>query len=630
MNKTKLSIEKEGLFLNEKPFFLASGDMHYFRFFNKEGWRRRLQLMKDFGLSAVQTYVPWNLHEPEKGEFHFEGNLDLAAFLQLCQEIGLYVMLRPSVYICSEWEFGGMPYWLKKEKNLCPRTSDPRFMAHMRSYYERLSKEFVPYLSTNGGPVIAVAVENEYGSFGDDAAYLQATGDLLQELGVDVPLFTAGGWEPMKLKNGGNPAYWNALDLHLLTPEAKASIDAYQPDKPIYIAECWGGRSQQWGGHLKRQTPEAVAEKYKNVMEAGAYVNLYMFCGGTNFGFMNGALVGRYGADIPGATNRYIPFCTSYDVDAPVSEAGVVSRKYMLCSRVLKTYLETHGFAEQAAAIREPQQNLKFQSIRDVKLTESCDLLENVERLAVKACSSALPLTFEDMDQAYGYMLYSSFIRYTDDQQRVLNIQGIHDRAIVFGNGHYLGTCMRDREFAPIAFTVPAEGLKLDILVENMGRVNYGNAMLHEYKGITEYVKVELVQPNGTIYPWNYTFKSNWINYSLPMKDLSSLDYTKPAQQDRPAFFKGAFRAVPGVDTYLSTKGWDKGVVWINGFNLGRYWKVGPQETLYVPGELLQENNTIEIFELHNPPADHTIQFTTEPSLDTVAQTTDLIESVVG
>ena len=303
MEKTKLIIKKDGLLLGDKPFYLASGDFHYFRT-QKEGWRKRLRLMKDFGLTAVQTYVPWNLHEAEKGQFNFEGNLDLSEFLSECAQIGLYVMLRPGVYMCSEWDFGGLPYWLRKEKDLCIRTSDPKFMKHGREYYTRLSKEFLPHLSTNGGPIIAVAVENEYGSFADDREYIKATGDLLAELGVDVPLFTANGWEPMKLKNGSNREYWNGLDLHELTPQAKASIDSFQPDKPIYVGEFWGGRSQQWGGYFGRQTPQAVADKYKNLLEKGAYVNFYMFCGGTTVGFNNGALVGKFGMDALDAPNR--------------------------------------------------------------------------------------------------------------------------------------------------------------------------------------------------------------------------------------------------------------------------------------------------------------------------------------
>ena len=629
MEKTKLVINKDSLELGGKPFYLASGDFHYFRTL-KDGWRRRLQLMKDFGLTAVQTYVPWDLHEPEKGEFHFDGNLNVAEFLELCKEIGIYVMFRPGVYMCSEWDFGGMPYWLLKERDMCVRTADPKFMAHLRTYYHRLAKEFIPYLSTNGGPIIAVAVENEYGSFADDREYTKAVGDLLKEVGVDVPMFTANGWEPMKLKNGSQKEYWNGLDLHALTPAAKASIDAYQPDKPIYVGEFWGGRSQQWGGHFKRQTPEEVAEKYKNLLETGSYVNFYMFCGGTTFGFQSGALVGKYGADTPDAPNRYIPCCTSYDVDAPVSEEGRATRKYEMCSAVLKEYLLNHGFEEFAKNIKEPEKEYKSQEVKDIKMTESADLLSNVENLAVAVRKSGKPITMEDMDQAYGFVLYSTHVYYTDDQKRMLNIQGLHDRAIVFGDGKYLGTCMRDRQSDPITFDIPKEGLKLDIFVENMGRVNYGTAMLNEYKGITDYVKIELLEEDGSLYPWNYTMKAGWTNYSLPMKDLSKLDYSKPAEDKKPAFFKGEFKAEPGVDAFLDMSGWNKGVAWINGFNLGRYWKIGPQGTLYIPGELIKEENVIEVLELHQCKEDRTIQLVKEPSIDTIAQTTDLVESVVG
>ncbi len=588
MDKTRLVIKKDGLELNGKPFYLASGDFHYFRTL-KDGWRRRLQLMKDFGLTALQTYVPWDLHEPEEGEFHFDGNLNVSEFLELCKEMGMYLMFRPSVYMCSEWDFGGMPYWLLKERDMCVRTADPKFIAHLRAYYYRLAKEFIPYLSTNGGPIIAVAVENEYGSFADDREYTRAVGDLLKEVGVDVPLFTANGWEPMKLKNGSQKDYWNGLDLHALTPVAKDSIEAYQPDKPIYVGEFWGGRSQQWGGHFKRQTPEEVAEKYKNLLETGSYVNFYMICGGTTFGFQNGDLVGKYGADIPGAPNRYIPFCTSYDVDAPVSEEGRATRKYEMCSAVLKEYLLNNGFEEFTKNIKDPEKEYKSQRIESIKMTESADLLRNVENIAAAIQKSGKPITMEDMAQAYGFVFYSTYIYYTDDKRRMLNIQGLHDRAIVFGNSEYLGTCMRDRQSKPITFNIPEEGLKLDILVENMGRVNYGTAMLNEYKGIVDYVKIELLEEDGSLYPWNYTMKAGWTNYSLPMKDLSKLDYSIPAEAKKPAFFKGEFKAEPRVDSFLDMNGWDKGVVWIIGFILGRYWKIGPQRTLYIQGELIKE-----------------------------------------
>lgn len=636
----KLKIHKNGFTLDDKPFYIASGDMHYFRFF-KDGWKRRLELMKDFGLTCIQTYVPWNLHEPEKGEFNFDGNLNLSEFLSLCQEIGLKVMFRPSPYMCSEWDFGGLPYWLLKDRDMAIRTSDERFMKHLREYYVRLAKEFIPYLSTNGGPIIAVAVENEYGSFTDDFEYIKNVAELLIELGVDVPLFTANGWEPMKLKNGSiqkdsvkgldNADFFNSLDLHALTDQAKASYDAQEPDKPIYIAEFWGGRSQQWGGYFKRQTPEDVASNYKSLLEKGVFVNFYMFCGGTNFGFQNGGLVGRYGADTLDAPNRFIPFATSYDVDAPVSEYGFPTKKYFECKKVLQEYKKSMGIPDESSDKVLEDYDIKTQEIKNVKLTKSADLLDNIENLSVRCEKTGKPATFEYFDQAYGFMLYSTDVAYSDDSVRELNIQGLHDRAIVFGNGEYLGCMMRDRETEPIRFKVPKDGLKLDILVESMGRVNYGTAMRNEFKGILDYVRIEIVEEDGSLYPWNYTIKSGWVNNSLPLKDLSKLDYEKTAKAQRPAFFTGEFDANPGVDTFINPIGWKKGVIWVNGFNLGRYWEIGPQGTLYVPGELLKEHNTVTVLELHDPKEDNTIDFDKEPSLDLIEPPKETLRvSVVG
>ena len=629
--KVKLELFKDHLTLGGKPFYLASGDMHYFRVY-KEGWRRRLQLMKDFGLTAVQTYVPWNLHEPEEGQFCFEGNLCIRDFLELCDEIGLKVMFRPSVYMCSEWDLGGLPYWLLNKEGIGLRTSDPVFMEYAERFYRRLAAEFIPYLSTNGGPIIAVAVENEYGSFANDGEYIKRTGDLMVELGVDVPLFTANGVEPFKLQGGTRPEYWTGLDLHQLKDEAIENIRAYQPDKPIYIGEFWGGRSQQWGGYFLRQKPEDVAKIYNDMLEKGAFVNIYMFCGGTTFGFHNGALEGRYGADAPDAVNRYIPFATSYDVDAPITEYGEPTAKYFACKKVLKAQMEKRGFVFGGTSDTELIEPVKTQSIQNVKLTKSADLLSNLDNIAAKKIKSGVPQTMEHMGQAYGFVLYETNICHTDDQMRKLTIEGLHDRAIVYGNGAYLGYYMRDRACDPIMFTIPKEGLKLQILVENMGRVNYGLALPKDKKGIIDYVKLDLVMEDGSYYNWNYSVIANWMNYSLPLKNeqLEYLDYGMEAQKGRAAFFEGTFKAEPGVDTFINPEGWSKGVIWINGVNLGRYWSVGPQGTLYIPGNLLKEENTVRILELHNPKADRSFRFDNKPSLDTITQTRDLVVSVVG
>lgn len=609
MKPYKLDIRKEGLFLDGKPFYLASGDMHYFRYF-KDGWRRRLQMMKDFGLTAVQTYVPWDLHEPEEGKFCFEGNLDLRAFLELCAEMDMKVMFRPSVYMCSEWDLGGMPYWLLEKKDIVLRTKEKTFMDCAKRYYKRLAKEFLPYLSTKGGPIIAVAVENEYGSFGNDLDYIKATGDYMKELGVDVPLYTANGHQTYYIADGSLKEYWTALDFHFLREEAKVNLPDYQPDLPMYVAEFWSGRGQQWGGYFARQGAADIAQKYKDMLDYGAYVNFYMFCGGTNYGFQNGALVGMYNYGDESKKKKYIPFSTSYDVDALVNEYGEATEKYYACKKVLKEYLESRGIPFTGSDVFDKFDNVETQSVGTVTLTESADLLDNVKNLGTAEKTSNLPLNMEKLGQDYGFILYSAHLPYIKDYKRALGIAGLKDRATIYGNGEYLGTYMRSRGGAAVYLTPPEEGLDLDILVENMGRVNYGHYLLDEIKGITGHVTLD----DGSLI-------MDWKNTSLPMtpETLKKVDYSLPAKKDRPAIFRGHFTAKPGVDSFVNMKGWTKGVVYINGFNLGRYWNVGPQETLYLPGELLREENTIEILELHTPKDGLTVTLDDKPMLDAIS-----------
>jgi beta-galactosidase len=241
-----------------------------------------------------------------------------------------------------------------------------------------------------------------------------------------------------------------------------------------------------------------------------------------------------------------------------------------------------------------------------------------------------LPLTFKDMDLDYGFMLYSTEIKYTDDAKRSVTIEGLQDRAIIFVNGEYIGCIMRDRKQEPLIFDVPKEGAKLDILVENMGRVNYGCAMINEYKGICGYVRIEIVCEDGSLYPWNYAQKMKWTNIALPCDDMSKIDFNISPKANRPTVLEGSFKAQPGVDTFFNPIGWEKGFVEINGFNIGRYWSVGPQGTLYVPGELLKEDNVIFITELQKVPEDMTVRFDDKPSLDTIEKSCDLCVSVVG
>ncbi len=613
MKKQLLEIGETSVTLSGEPFYIASGDMHYFRYF-KAGWERRLKLMKDFGLTCVQTYVPWNLHEPEKGQYNFSDNLDLAAFIKLCGDCGLRVLLRPSPYMCSEWDFGGLPYWLLKDKNMHIRCSEEPYMTHAEAYTRRLCKEFVPLLSTNGGPIIAVALENEYGSYANDTDYLRTLAAILKSEGVDVPLYSASGPEMKHLTWGSLPEIWSGIDTREGTKAACDVLDKFNGQKkPYMVCEQWAGCAQQWGGVFNRQSTEEACRHYCASLQNGYFVNFYMFCGGTNFGFMNGALYGKYRADVPGAPDRYIPYGTSYDVDAPVNEYGQPTEKYYALKKILCEHL--------GKPYEENKCNHALSAFGRVQLERAASFFGNVDAISAKTVHTKTLRTMEELSQDYGFILYSTILLHTDDYARRLIIEGLADRSTIYGNGEYLGTMYRDRA-SNIRFNIPENGLRLDILVENMGRICYGSAMRNDRKGITGLVHVDRVSPSGFIMH-DYSMIMNWDIRSLPLKDLSSLVYDGQVRENIPAFYSGGFKAEAGKDTLIDLSGWRKGNVWINGFNIGRYWEIGPQQTLYIPGELLKAENTIDILELYNPPADRSVELTDHSQLDSIKQNID-------
>jgi len=615
--KKLLEIREDKLFFDGKPFYIASGDMHYFRHF-KAGWERRIKVMKDFGLNCVQTYVPWNLHEPEKGKFNFSDNLDLAAFLQLCADMDMKVLFRPSPYMCGEWDFGGLPYWLLKDRDVIVRSTEQKFMNHVREYTKRLAKEFLPYLSTNGGPIIAVAVENEYGSYGSETEYIRQLAQMLKELGVDVPLYTANGDCVMHIFNGSLPELWTAIDVHSGTDRGIEILKDFHGKKtPLMVAEQWAGCGQQWGGVFNRATSEVASIRYKRSLENGYMVNFYMFCGGTNFGFMAGANNNIYRADVPDAINRYIPFTTSYDVDAPVNEAGEPTEKYYELKKILAEY--------RGVPYEKGEFHHEVQSIGKVKLTESAGLFENADDICSSKVYSPNVKCMEDLGQDYGFILYTTEIKNIPEGEWQLMIDGLSDRVTAYGDGKYLGTMMRDKNDV-VRFYVPKEGMKLSLLVENMGRICFGYKMSFDRKGILNCVHLFPVDSETGKVGRAQFMLTGYDIHTLPLKDLSGLCYEKLERyEENPAFYKGTFKAKAGVDTYIKLPGWNKGVVWINGFNLGRYWKIGPQETLYVPGELLKEENTIEVLELYTPNEDVSVEFCDKPSLDSIKQNVDTL-----
>jgi len=556
---------------NGEPIRILSGAIHYFRVV-PEYWKDRLIKLKACGLNTVETYVPWNMHEPEPGRFDFEGIADLVGFIALAGELGLHVIVRPSPYICAEWEFGGLPAWLLADPGMRLRCAHQPYLDRVDAYYDVLLPKLVPLLCTNGGPIIAMQIENEYGSYGNDTAYLAYLRDGMIRRGIDVLLFTSDGPEDFMLQGGMVPGVLETVNFGSRPDEAFAQLRRYQPDKPSMVMEFWNGWFDHWGEQHHTRDAAEMAAVLEDILKADASVNFYMFHGGTNFGFWNGA----------NHHEAYEPTVTSYDYDALLSEWGEPTDKYYAVREVIRRYAELPALQLPAPIPRKAYGTVAMEA--RAGLFESLDILSSSLR---RAC----PEPMEAVGQATGFILYSTFVKGPRSAER-LNLQDVRDRALVFADGRYAGTIERQNGGAgsdSVEIAIPAEGVRLDILVENMGRVNYGPRML-DRKGITEGVRLG----NQFLYDWTIR--------PLPLSDLSALQFEPSrASAEGPAFYRGTLR-VEGrpCDTFLELEGWTKGVAWINGFNLGRYWSRGPQRRLYLPGPLLKEgDNELVVFELH-------------------------------
>ncbi|AZN39288.1 glycoside hydrolase family 35 protein [Paenibacillus albus] len=565
------SIEKSGFVYDGEPIRLLSGAMHYFRTVPAY-WKDRLLKLKACGLNTVETYIPWNLHEPKEGEFHFEGIADAAAFVELAGSLGLHVIVRPSPYICSEWEFGGLPAWLLANPYIQLRCSHPAFLAKVDAYYDELIPRLAPLLCTNGGPIIAVQVENEYGSYGNDAKYLAHLKDGLIKRGIDVPLFTSDGPTDALLQGGSVPGVLSTVNFGSDAVSAFAKLRKYQPDGPLMCMEFWNGWFDHWGEPHHTRGALDAAGVLDDMLKAGASVNFYMFHGGTNFGYYNGANCQE--------PDRYDPTITSYDYDAMLNEAGEPTDKYFAARDVIARYMPL-GELELPPAIAK-------QAYGRVELAEQAVLFEQLNAISAPT-QSVTPLPMERLGQQHGFILYSTRISGPRPAEQ-LYLHDVRDRALIFLDGVYQGVIERAPVPQSVTITVPEGGSKLDILVENMGRINYG-PYLKDHKGITEGVRL------------GFQYLFDWTIRPLPLEELSHLTFAGGDARVAagPKFYRGKLQVEGSpADTFLDMQGWTKGVVFLNGFNLGRYWNKGPQRTLYVPAPLLREgDNELVIFELH-------------------------------
>ena len=558
----------EHFLLDGEPFLIISGEMHYPRV-PRLYWRDRMRKLRALGLNTLCTYVFWNLHEPEPGVFDFTGNLDVAAYIRAAQEEDLWVILRPGPYICAEWDFGGLPSWLLRASDLQVRTANPRFLEPAANYLKRVGEQLAPLQITRGGPIIMAQVENEYGSFGDDDDYINAVRKAIRHAGFEVTLYTSDGSSRTQLQGGTLPNLPAAINFGNGNPSAEFDkFAAFRQGVPRMCGEYWDGWFDHWGEKHHVTPPEETARTVDWMLSRGISLNLYMVHGGTSWGFMSGANFDR----------SYQPDISSYDYDAPLDEAGRPTKKFFLVRQAIERHLSAGKKLPQLPA------TLPTIEIPSIELAEAAGLAD----LLAKPVTSERPQTMESLGQSYGFVLYRK--RIASAVKGLLEIDECRDFAVVLHGARRLGAL--DRRLKERSLEVELEaGEPLDILVENMGRTNYGPHLWDDRKGIVGQIRLAGAVLTG------------WENYALPMTDLSALRFSD-SHMSRPAFLRGQFELLSPGDTFLDMRGWGKGYVWVNGHNLGRYWKIGPQQSLFLPAPWLSAGiNQVIVLDLE--PSDH-------------------------
>lgn len=576
---SKLTYDEKNFLLDGKEIRLLSGAMHYFRTV-PEYWEDRLLKLKAAGLNTVETYVAWNIHEPEEGQFNFEGIADIVQFVKTAEKVGLHVIVRPGPYICAEWEFGGFPYWLMTVPGIKLRCFNQPYLEKVDRYFDVLFEKLSPLLSSNGGPIIALQIENEYGSFGNDKKYLEYMRDGLKRRAGDMFLFTSDGPTHSMFCGGMIDEVFETANFGSRGYDAFQILKEYQPNGPGMCMEFWHGWFDHWGEEHHTRPAKSVVESLEEILDQNGSVNFYMAHGGTNFAFYNGA---NHNEEV------YQPTITSYDYDALLTESGEVTEKLYQVRKLFEKYEELPELS-----LPEP---LPKKAYGKVEFTETAELLGSLEQIS-KPQFSAAPLTMEEYGQGYGFIVYETTINGAYGKQ-ALTVQDVHDRGQVYLNGEYVGLVDRISGKSTLEVEITEKETKLQIIVENMGRINYG-PFLVDFKGITEGVRL------------GNQFLFDWTVYPLPLTDLSQLSFSNQAtKEEHPYFHRGTLHVEEVADTFIDVSEWRKGVAFVNGHNLGRYWEIGPQQTLYLPAPYLREGeNEIILLELHHHKKEITLKDT--------------------
>lgn len=569
--KHVFSLSKSDFLLDGKPFQIISGEMHPARI-PKPYWRQRIQMAKAMGCNTIAAYVFWNYIEQEPGVFDFKTeSRDIAEFIRICKQEGMWVLLRPGPYVCAEWDFGGLPPYLLKIPDIKVRCLDTRYMAAVTRYVSAVSQQVKPLLCTNGGPIIMVQVENEYGSYSNDRGYIKALKGLWVSNGINVPFYTADGPTAFMLEAGSVDGAAIGLDSGTSDADFEQAFKQ-NPNVPAFSSETYPGWLTHWKEKWQKPDKAEILGQVTYLLEHKRSFNLYVIHGGTNFGFNAGA-----NAFSP---TQFQPDVTSYDYDAPVNEQGAPTPKYFALRDLIAKYVKYK--------IPEVPKLIPTVEVQEFKMQPFTTIWKELPA----AIKSPQPVPMESLGQYSGFILYRT--KLIGQKSGSLTITEPHDYALVLLNGKLIDTVYRDG--GKWTIKLPKTDVKepvLDILVENMGHINFAQYMI-DRKGITDRVTLE----GMTL--------TNWEIFKLPMDDkyISSLKPKYPEGFNDGVFFNGSFELTTVADTYLDLSNFKKGVIWVNGHNLGRYWNVGPQFHLYCPANWLHKGrNDIVVFDLHQQTA---------------------------
>ncbi len=581
--KSQFEVGKGTFLLDNKPFIIKAAELHYPRI-PREYWQHRLELCKALGMNTVCLYSFWNSHEPRKDQFDFSGQNDIRNFIKLCQKNDLKVILRPGPYVCAEWEMGGLPWWLLKKKDIRLRQQDPFFMDRVDKFQKELAKQVGDLTIANGGPIIMIQVENEYGSYGIDKEYIAEIRDMLREnFGNEITLFQCD-WSSNFLNNGLDDLIWTMnFGTGANIDQQFEKLKEIRPDSPLMCSEFWSGWFDKWGAnHETRQATDMIAG-IDEMLSKGISFSLYMTHGGTNWGHWAGA-------NSPG----FSPDVTSYDYDAPISESGQTTPKYWELRKTLAKYMD----GEQQSPLPSQIEPIE---ISEFNFTEVAPLWDNLP----SPKHDANIKTMEEYDQGFGSILYRTTLPELTTPA-ILTINEVHDFAQIFVNGKHIGTLDRRNGERELSIPACANGACLDILVEAMGRINFGRA-IKDFKGITESVAL-ITENNGQklrkeLLNWQvFNIEDEYETYS----EMTFIPISEIKRRNDDRLPRGVYRATFNLDktsdTFLNFETWGKGLVYVNGYPLGRIWEIGPQQTLYMPGCWLKNGeNEILVFDIVGP-----------------------------